>query len=174
MRETSASGENKSQHFCSCLSFDQPSWTAQDALTVREFFKFPSPVDAIESRLHAMTLLFSVSAALLSILLGFPWLWLYLTYGFLARSLCGPRVDPQVSWATRDFSVVSGRCLDWAVACSYVHTSVVHSLSRFRFHSAPLARTNLLGGADSELSPLTVTTPTYRRLSSCCSSFAPW
>lgn len=64
---------------------------------MRGFFRFPSPVDALESRLHAaMTIVVSIPAALLSFL-GFPWLWLYLVYGFLARCLCGPRLDPQVS-----------------------------------------------------------------------------
>eukprot|EP00752_Nemacystus_decipiens_P011601 g10302.t1 len=74
----------------------EAQWWKNESLTVQEFFKFPSPVDAIESRLHAtMTILVSISAALVSALLGFPWVWLYLTYGFLARCLCGPRVDPQ-------------------------------------------------------------------------------
>lgn len=64
---------------------------------IREFFSFPSQVDAIESRLHAfLTVVLTVSAISLSMLLGLPWLWLYLTYGFLARFLCGPRLDLQV------------------------------------------------------------------------------
>ncbi|CAM9701263.1 unnamed protein product, partial [Hapterophycus canaliculatus] len=68
----------------------------QEELTVPEFFTFPSPVDAIESRLHAfLTVLLVVAAVALSISLRFPWLWLYLIYGFLMRSLCGPRLDPQ-------------------------------------------------------------------------------
>ncbi|CAN0437596.1 unnamed protein product, partial [Ectocarpus sp. 13 AM-2016] len=59
-------------------------------------FTFPSQVDAIESRLHAfLTVVLTVSAISLLMLLGLPWLWLYLTYGFLARFLCGPRLDLQ-------------------------------------------------------------------------------
>eukprot|EP00903_Cladosiphon_okamuranus_P020809 g19114.t1 len=74
----------------------EAQWWKNDSLTVQEFFRFPSPVDAIESRLHAaLTVLISIPATLLSAFLGFPWLWLYLNYGFLARCLCGPRVDPQ-------------------------------------------------------------------------------
>lgn len=69
----------------------------QKELTAWQFFTFPSPVDSIESRLHAfLCLVVAVFAGLLSALLDFHWVWLYLVYGFFARTLFGPRLDPQV------------------------------------------------------------------------------
>lgn len=66
-------------------------------MTARQFFTFPSPVNAAESRLHQglVACLVALSCSL-TYFYGIPWLWLYITYGFLMRSLCGPRLDPQV------------------------------------------------------------------------------
>ncbi|CAB1106262.1 unnamed protein product [Ectocarpus sp. CCAP 1310/34] len=76
-------------------SLETKRWANKEE-AIREFFTFPSQVDAIESRLHAfLTVVLTASAISLSMLLGLPWLWLYLTYGFLARFLCGPRLDLQ-------------------------------------------------------------------------------
>ena len=92
---------------------------------MQEFFRFPSPVDAIESRLHAaMTILVAIPAALLSVLPGFPWLWLYLTYGFLARCLCGPRLDPQVRRLLGDARLFSAAFSLWKHCCAFPSNSL--------------------------------------------------
>ncbi|CAN0356311.1 unnamed protein product, partial [Ectocarpus sp. 8 AP-2014] len=78
------------------LSRLEKKWWANKKEAIRGFFTFPCQVDAIEGRLHAfLTVVLTVSAISLSMLLGLPWLWLYLTYGFFARFLCGPRLDLQ-------------------------------------------------------------------------------
>ncbi|CAN0288345.1 unnamed protein product [Ectocarpus sp. 6 AP-2014] len=78
------------------LSRLETKWWANKKEAIREFFTFPSQVDAMEGRLHAfLTVVLTVSAISLSMLLGLPWLWLYLTYGFVARFLCGRRLDLQ-------------------------------------------------------------------------------
>lgn len=71
--------------------------TTQEQFTLARFFTFPAPVNAAESRLHACIASFLVVAAsALSLVRGFHWIWVYMAYGYAARTLCGPRLDPQV------------------------------------------------------------------------------
>ncbi|CAM9678536.1 unnamed protein product [Ectocarpus fasciculatus] len=70
-------------------------WWMQDGLTMKTFFSFPSPVNNAESRLHAcFTTLYMPLATYLA-WRGVPWMWVCVTYGYTARVLCGPRLDPQ-------------------------------------------------------------------------------
>jgi len=70
-------------------------WNSED-LTWRTFFTFPDPVNIAEARIHAfcVTLLIPVSIVL-DAYAGFPWVMLYILFGFSVRFLSGPRIDPQ-------------------------------------------------------------------------------
>ncbi|CAM9298781.1 unnamed protein product [Phaeothamnion confervicola] len=71
-------------------------WRKVPGLTLRQFFTFPSPVNAAESRLHnACTCFLIVGGLALAYWADFIWVLVYLLYGFLARVACGPRLDPQ-------------------------------------------------------------------------------
>ncbi|CAN0406798.1 unnamed protein product, partial [Discosporangium mesarthrocarpum] len=65
-------------------------------LTLREFFTFPSPVNSAESRLHNMLVsVLVLVASCLAYYYSSPWAFVVINYGFLARAVCGPRLDPQ-------------------------------------------------------------------------------
>ncbi|CAG8544641.1 4714_t:CDS:10 [Ambispora leptoticha] len=64
--------------------------------SLKEFFTFPSPVNEAESRLHNFCTSFLVPAATaLAVFCNFPYLYFYILYGFFARVVAGPRLDPQ-------------------------------------------------------------------------------
>jgi|NOAtaT_7_FD_contig_91_824456_length_4110_multi_3_in_0_out_0_1 hypothetical protein len=61
-----------------------------------EFFKFPETLNTIHVRTHAFCAVVLVIAnVLIQWFFGFPWLSLYIVYGYLARIICGPKLDPQ-------------------------------------------------------------------------------
>lgn len=99
---------------CMYMCQTRPCWpllTSQEGLTVRRFFTFPSPINSAESRLHACLCTLLVAAALaLSWFTGSHWLWVYVAYGYMARALCGPRVDPQVRACAFGHLCRVGRC----------------------------------------------------------------
>ena len=67
-------------------------------LTFREFFSFPNPVNEVDTRCHnIMTLMLVLAGVLLDAyhIKAGKWILVYVLYGFVARTLCGPRVDPQ-------------------------------------------------------------------------------
>jgi hypothetical protein len=65
-------------------------------LTIKEFFSFPSPINSAESRLHnCVTALLLVLGTLLYYFFDIPWIFVFMAYGFLARVISGPRLDPQ-------------------------------------------------------------------------------
>jgi Domain of unknown function (DUF4395) len=65
---------------------------------VRDFFRFPDPVNEVAARLVAG----GVVALCLVILLGqWPWLIPVLAYGFVARVLAGPKISPLALFVTR-------------------------------------------------------------------------
>ncbi|CAM9784203.1 unnamed protein product [Pylaiella littoralis] len=70
-------------------------WWTQDGLTLKRFFSFPSPINSAESRLHACLASALIPVAVYLSWVGVPWLWVFIAYGYLARILCGPRLDPQ-------------------------------------------------------------------------------
>ena len=77
------------------LSREIALWWRND-ITLREFFSFPSPINLLESRLNNLSsaILIAISV-LLTYVYDFKWLSFYIIYGFTARTLCGPRIDPQ-------------------------------------------------------------------------------
>lgn len=78
------------------LSREIALWWRQEELTFREFFSFPSPVNLLESRLNNLcSSLLILLNFFLTYFFDFPYVGFYIVYGFLARSLCGPRLDPQ-------------------------------------------------------------------------------
>ncbi|CAM9250730.1 unnamed protein product, partial [Ectocarpus fasciculatus] len=70
-------------------------WWMQDGLTMETFFSFPNPINNAESRLHGCLTTLYVPIALILAWQGVPWLWVWITFGYTARLLCGPRLDPQ-------------------------------------------------------------------------------
>eukprot|EP00611_Tribonema_gayanum_P028267 TRINITY_DN7217_c0_g1_i1.p1 TRINITY_DN7217_c0_g1~~TRINITY_DN7217_c0_g1_i1.p1 ORF type:complete len:404 (-),score=93.26 TRINITY_DN7217_c0_g1_i1:350-1510(-) len=71
-------------------------WLHVDKVSLDKFFTFPSPINDAESRCHnVLTALIIIVANLLAYFADFPYLFIYLLYGFVARTLCGPRLDPQ-------------------------------------------------------------------------------
>ena len=63
-----------------------------------EFFSFPNPVNVLDSRIH--NLLASLASILLLLLQYFAgvsplYIGIYLSYGYIVRGLCGPRLDVQ-------------------------------------------------------------------------------
>jgi hypothetical protein len=64
-------------------------------LSVGDFFTFPSPVNALESRLHALVnlVLLPISLAL-DFFFDVPWLFVFIAYGYWARFAAGPRLCP--------------------------------------------------------------------------------
>lgn len=78
------------------LSREIALWWRNPNLTWQEFFSFPSPINILESRLNNMcTFLLSLLTIFLIYKYDWPYLCLYLVYGFFVRTLSGPRVDPQ-------------------------------------------------------------------------------
>lgn len=57
----------------------------------RSFFSFPNPVNEVAARTVATGV---VAMGLLVAVLGWGWVLVPLTYGFVARVLAGPRVSP--------------------------------------------------------------------------------
>ncbi|KAI9017689.1 hypothetical protein BC832DRAFT_42986 [Gaertneriomyces semiglobifer] len=67
-------------------------------LTLRKFFSFPNPINENEARCHNLCCMILVLTGVLLYAHGYTWgrwILVYLLYGFTARMLCGPRVDPQ-------------------------------------------------------------------------------
>jgi len=65
-------------------------------ISLGEFFSFPDPINSYDVRVHAFcNLCLIIANACLMWFLDMPYLAIYLTYGFLARFLAGPRIDPQ-------------------------------------------------------------------------------
>jgi Domain of unknown function (DUF4395) len=65
---------------------------------MRDFFRFPDPVNEVAARLVAG----GVVALCLVILIGqWPWLSALLAYGFVARVLAGPKISPLALFVTR-------------------------------------------------------------------------
>jgi len=62
----------------------------------KQFFTFPHPVNATHTRLHAYCgMALMITHWILCYWLDIPYVIFYLCYGFLARFLCGPKIDPQ-------------------------------------------------------------------------------
>lgn len=89
------------------LSREVALWWRNPNLSMQEFLSFPSPINILESRLNnTCTFLISLLTIFLIYKYDWPYLSLYLVYGFLARTMCGPRLDPQaffVLFALRPF-----------------------------------------------------------------------
>ena len=62
------------------------------------FFSFPNPVNDVAARTVASG---AVLMALAVAVLGWGWVLVPLTYGFVARVLAGPRISPLGQFATR-------------------------------------------------------------------------
>jgi hypothetical protein len=66
--------------------------------TRKNFFTFPHPVNVVDARIHALCTMTGVTLhCALMYFADFPYMYIWLGYGFLARTLCGPRIDPQVT-----------------------------------------------------------------------------
>jgi len=65
---------------------------------MQQLFSFPNPVNEVSARLVAGGV---VILAVLTIVLGQPWLLVPLAYGFVARVLTGPTLSPLGQLATR-------------------------------------------------------------------------
>ena len=65
---------------------------------MQQLFSFPNPVNEVSARLVAGGV---VILALLTIVLGQPWLLVPLAYGFVARVLTGPTLSPLGQFVTR-------------------------------------------------------------------------
>jgi hypothetical protein len=65
---------------------------------VSRLLTFPDPVNEVSARLVAGGV---VGLSLLTIVTGWPWLLLLLTYGFVARVLSGPTLSPLGQLVTR-------------------------------------------------------------------------
>ncbi|KAJ3090130.1 hypothetical protein HK102_004589 [Quaeritorhiza haematococci] len=64
--------------------------------TLKEFFSFPNPINTADSVIHyTITCIWLLVGVLLNYFYGVKWVFIPLTYGFVARTLCGPRLDPQ-------------------------------------------------------------------------------
>ncbi|CAM9588363.1 unnamed protein product, partial [Ectocarpus sp. 13 AM-2016] len=70
-------------------------WWMQVGLTMKTFFPFPSPANNAESRLHACLASLYVPVASYFAWQEVPWLWVPITYGYIARVVCEPRLNPQ-------------------------------------------------------------------------------
>jgi len=71
---------------------------ASDESSRSSFFSFPNPVNDVAARTVATG---AVLMALAVALLGWGWVLLPLTYGFVARVLAGPRISPLGQFATK-------------------------------------------------------------------------
>lgn len=82
------------------LSKIEAQWWLQigtGTLTWDKFWSFPSPINECEARIHAFCTVALLAAALIlyeTVDNSYGAFW-FITYGFLARVLCGPRLDPQ-------------------------------------------------------------------------------
>jgi hypothetical protein len=78
------------------LSKKEALWWKDPHITFAKFFTFPNPVFLPESRMHGALsfLLFAISVSI-NYYYDFPYIWWYLAYGYIARTLCGPRLDTQ-------------------------------------------------------------------------------
>lgn len=74
----------------------------------RSFFSFPNPVNEVAARTVATGV---VAMGLLVAVLGWGWVLVPLTYGFVARVLAGPRISPLGQFAVK---VVAPRLPDRA------------------------------------------------------------
>lgn len=63
-----------------------------------KIFSFPNPVNEVAARTVAASV---VVMALLVAVLGWEWVLIPLTYGFVARALAGPRFSPAGLFATK-------------------------------------------------------------------------
>ena len=75
-----------------------PGPTATPTTGRTGFFSFPNPVNDVAARTVASGV---VAMALLVAVLGWGWVLVPLTYGFVARVLAGPRISPLGLFATR-------------------------------------------------------------------------
>ena len=71
---------------------------ASDETSRSSFFSFPNPVNDVAARTVATG---AVLMALAVAVLGWGWVLVPLTYGFVARVLAGPRISPLGQFATR-------------------------------------------------------------------------
>ena len=71
---------------------------ASDESTRSSFFSFPNPVNDVAARTVASG---AVLMALAVAVLGWGWVLVPLTYGFVARVLAGPRISPLGLLATK-------------------------------------------------------------------------
>ena len=71
---------------------------ASDASSRSTFFSFPNPVNDVAARTVATG---AVLMALAVAVLGWGWVLVPLTYGFVARVLTGPRLSPLGQFATK-------------------------------------------------------------------------
>lgn len=68
------------------------------AMTARELFSFPNPVNETSARVVAAGV---VTMAVLFLITGWSWVLVALTYGFVARVLTGPTLSPLGRLATQ-------------------------------------------------------------------------
>lgn len=71
---------------------------ASDESSRTSFFSFPNPVNDVAARTVATG---AVLMALAVAVLGWGWMLVPLTYGFVARVLAGPRISPLGQFATK-------------------------------------------------------------------------
>jgi len=74
-------------------------WSKKPLPTWSQFFSFPNPINEAESRIHNICVCVLVAASILLDyfkLWQFPWIEIYIIYGYIARVAAGPRLDPQV------------------------------------------------------------------------------
>jgi len=71
---------------------------ASDESSSSSFFSFPNPVNDVAARTVATG---AVLMALAVAVLGWGWVLVPLTYGFVARVLAGPRISPLGQFATK-------------------------------------------------------------------------
>jgi hypothetical protein len=71
---------------------------ASDESSRSSFFSFPNPVNDVAARTVATG---AVLMALAVAVLGWGWVLVPLTYGFVARVLAGPRISPLGQFATK-------------------------------------------------------------------------
>jgi hypothetical protein len=78
------------------LSKNEALWWKNKNINFSTFFRFPDPINEAESRLHNICLMIlCIISIILDRILYFPYLYLFLIYGFFTRLLCGPKLDPQ-------------------------------------------------------------------------------
>jgi hypothetical protein len=74
---------------------DQALWWRKER-PCEDFFTYPNPIDNADSRINHLCFgLLSVANIFLNHYFSFPWLGIYIIYTYLAKTVCGPKLDIQ-------------------------------------------------------------------------------